>query len=194
MNFLLHLHFSCGEPELLVGNLMGDFVKGRLEDRFPPGIRRGIELHRRIDAFAATNEVFRTSKQRLAPTFGHYRGVLVDLFYDHFIATAWNDYAELPFPSFMRHASSTVMVYESVLPERLRRLLPVIFTELLPSYVDVAGIDRALSRMAGRVSRPNPLAAGGQELRLNYRELREDFQLFYPQLAAFVKRFCTDGE
>ncbi|HEY6839415.1 MAG TPA: ACP phosphodiesterase [Geobacteraceae bacterium] len=194
MNFLMHLHFSCSEPELLVGNLMGDFVKGRLEDRFSPGIRRGIELHRKIDAFAATNEVFRASRQRLDPSFGHYRGVLVDLFYDHFLAMSWDDYADVPFPVFMRHASRTLTVYEAVLPEQLRRLLPAIFTELLPSYVDVAGIDRALSRMAGRIRRPNPLPSGGRELRLNYEGLRKDFHLFHRQLAIFVESVCAGTE
>ncbi|MGA2151478.1 MAG: DUF479 domain-containing protein, partial [Geobacteraceae bacterium] len=51
MNFLAHLYLSGDDPELLVGNLLGDFVKGRLSGNFPDGIERGIELHRRIDSF-----------------------------------------------------------------------------------------------------------------------------------------------
>ena len=101
MNFLAHLILSGDRPELLVGNLMGDFVKGRLEGRFSPGIRAGLELHRGIDSFAHRNEIFSESKRRIAPSFGLYRGVLVDLFYDHFLAVHWDDYANEPLPRFL---------------------------------------------------------------------------------------------
>ncbi len=189
MNILMHLLLSGPDPELLVGNLMGDFVKGRLDERFPPGIRRGLELHRRIDTFAATNPDFRRSRQRLDPSFGHYRGVLVDIFYDHFLAASWDDYADLSLSLFLRRAHATVLAREEHLPPRLRTLLPGMFTDLLPSYVEPAGIDLALGRMARRLSRPNPLAAGGRELRRHYGELREDFRRFYPQISASVAGF-----
>jgi acyl carrier protein phosphodiesterase len=104
MNFLAHLYLSGDDPELLVGNLMGDFVKGRLEGRFPPGIERGIALHRRIDSFAAGNHNFLLSKRRIEPSFGLYRAVLVDLYYDHFLAIDWNEYAEVAFPRFVANA------------------------------------------------------------------------------------------
>ncbi|HEY6009145.1 MAG TPA: ACP phosphodiesterase [Geobacteraceae bacterium] len=187
MNILMHLLLSGPDPELLVGNLMGDFVKGRLDERFPPGIRRGLELHRGIDVFAAGNEVFRRSRQRLDPAFGHYRGVLVDLYYDHFLATAWDDYSPLSLADFLRQAYADVQAREEHLPERLRTLLPGMFAELLPSYVELVGIDRALGRMARRLSRPNPLAEGGRELRRHYVHLRDDFRRFYPQVAAYVE-------
>jgi acyl carrier protein phosphodiesterase len=100
VNFLTHLFVSGGAPGLLVGNLMGDFIRGRLDGRFPPDIEQGILLHREIDSFAGQNRNFLRSKRRLDSCFGLYRGVLVDLFYDHFLAAHWEDYADVPFSFF----------------------------------------------------------------------------------------------
>lgn len=187
MNFLAHLHLSGDEPEMLVGNLMGDFVKGRLEGRYPPGIERGMVLHRRIDSFAAANASFRESKARLDPSFGLYRGVMVDLFYDHFLALHWDVHSPVPFDVFVAAAYHVVTEYEEILPERLRRVLPVIFTELIPSYREIGGIERALGRMAGRLGRANPLGKGGGELVRHYDALHDDFRRFFPEAIVFVR-------
>ncbi len=187
MNFLAHLHLSGDEPEMLVGNLMGDFVKGRLAGNFPPGIERGIRLHRRIDSFAAGNTSFRESKARLDATFGLYRGVMVDLFYDHFLALYWHDYSPVPLDVFVTAAYHVVEEHESVLPERLKRVLPVIFSELIPSYREMRGIERALVRMAARLRRSSPLGEGGGELVRHYEALRDDFHRFFPEAIAFVR-------
>jgi acyl carrier protein phosphodiesterase len=194
VNFLAHLLLAGPDPELLTGNLMGDFVKGRLEGRFPPGIERGIVMHRRIDSFADADEYFNVSRKRLDPSFGLYRGVLVDLFYDHFLALSWNVYSPVPLDSFLRASHRTVRAHERQLPEQLRTLLPVIFSELLPSYLEPAGIDRALARMGRRIVRPNPLAEGGRELRRHYPELQRDFALFFPRITGFARMFAAGGD
>ena len=187
MNFLAHLFLSGADPELLVGNLLGDFVKGRLDGHFPAGIERGIRLHRRIDSFAGRNPHFLQSKRRLDVSFGHYRGVLVDLFYDHFLAVQWDEYADVPLHPFLSWARGIVLEYEENLPERLARVVPVIFAELLPSYLEVKGIERALQRMSARIARPNPLGEGGAELRRHYEGLSDDFRKFLPELQGFVR-------
>jgi acyl carrier protein phosphodiesterase len=187
MNFLAHLFISGAEPELLVGNLLGDFVKGRLDGKFPAGIERGIFLHRRIDSFAGRNPHFLRSKRRLDASFGHYRGVLVDLFYDHFLAVQWDDYADIPFFPYLADTFRVIREYEEFLPERLRRIAPLIFAELLPSYLEVQGIERALQRMSARIARPNPLGEGGAELRRHYNGLSDDFREFLPELQEFVR-------
>jgi acyl carrier protein phosphodiesterase len=186
MNFLVHLYLSGDDPELLVGNLLGDFVKGRLSGNFPVGIEQGIELHRRIDSFSGRSRIFIRSKRRLDESFGHYRGVLVDLFYDHFLAAHWDDYTDVPFQRFLSDALQIVGEYTEVLPERLRQVFPVIFAELLPSYREVEGIARALQRMSIRITRPNRLGEGATELRRHYDGLYDDFREFIPELRGFV--------
>lgn len=189
MNFLLHLHLSGDDPDLLTGNLMGDFVKGRLGDMYPPAITAGIVLHRRIDSFAQHHPVFRRSYGRIAPHYGLWRGVLVDLFYDHFLALEWDEWAEEPLADYLAWARNAVEGRHECLPERLQSLVPVIFEELLPSYREVAGISLALERMSRRVRRDNPLAGGAGELMRNYADLREDFRCFMPLIRESVAAF-----
>jgi len=193
MNFLAHLFLSGEDPEILVGNLLGDFVKGRLDGHFPAGIERGIWLHRRIDSFAGGNPHFLRSKRRLDASFGHYRGVLVDLFYDHFLAVLWDEYAEAPLNTFLSGARRIVLDYEEILPERLARVAPVIFAELLPSYLEINGIERALQRMSVRIKRPNRLGEGGTALRRHYDGLCGDFREFMPELQGFVRETTKLG-
>lgn len=189
MNFLFHLHLSGDAPEILTGNLMGDFVKGRVGDEYPPGVRDGIVLHRRIDSFAQNHPLFRASRGRIDPHYGLWRGVLVDLFYDHFLAAGWEQWSPEPFGAYLERARGMVEANRRYLPERMREVLPVIFGELIPSYRDVEGIGRALSRMARRVRRPSPLAGGERELVRCYEGLGEDFQGFMPEVKRFVAGF-----
>ena len=190
MNYLFHLFLSGDDPEMLTGNFMGDFVKGSLGDAYPPRLRQGIELHRRIDSFARDQVHFNRSRLRLAPQFGLYRGILVDLYYDHFLAVTWNDWSEEPLDHYLDRIRLTVEQRRSLLPERLREIVPVIFEKMLPSYREPAGIARALERMSKRVKRTNPLAGGGAELTRHYESLREDFLGFLPEAREFAARFA----
>lgn len=189
MNFLFHLHLSGDDPDLLTGNFMGDFVKGRLGEGYPPRMAEGIRLHRRIDSFAHHNLLFRRSFGRIAPQYGLWRGVLVDLFYDHFLSAGWDEWADEPLAAYLCRVRKMVDARRKWLPERLQRLLPVIFEELLPSYCEVTGIGVALERMSHRVKRDNPLSSGERELIENYAELREDFRCFVPVAREFVADF-----
>jgi acyl carrier protein phosphodiesterase len=187
MNHLMHLFLSGSDPEILVGNLMGDFIKGRLDDRFPPGIRRGIEIHRKIDSFAAGNTLFLQSKRCLDPCFGHYRAVLVDIFYDHFLARDWDRYSSVPLEEFIRFSHQTLSRYQAQLPPRLLELLPRMFSRhWLIAYQEPAGIKIALRRMSDRLARPNPLAEGFAELSKKRDLLLSDFRGFLPEVCAYT--------
>lgn len=188
MNFLAHLALSGSDPEVMTGNLMGDFVKGRLvEGRFPAGITCGLKLHRRIDRFAEDNCHFSRSRYRIDDRFGLFRGVLVDLFYDHFLAKNWHLHHTEPLLLFIERTYAQVLVFRHELPERLEQRLPELFGNWLPSYRDLPGIDLVLRRMSARFRRENPLAEGLVELQRNYHALEEDFCLFYPELQNHVE-------
>jgi acyl carrier protein phosphodiesterase len=186
VNFLAHLFLSGNVPELLVGNLMGDFVKGKLDGSFPPGIEQGILLHRGIDSFAGRNPHFIRSKRRLDQRFGLYRGVLVDLFYDHFLAAHWEDYADRPLSVSITDAWQILRRRTEILPERFRRIMPHLFEEWLPSYREISGIGATLGRMSRfRIKRANRLAEGIEELRRHYGELDADFLQFFLEMMEF---------
>lgn len=194
MNFLFHMFLSGEDPQILVGNFMGDFVKGPLKDDYPVSIRQGLQLHRKIDSFAQRNPDFQASRLRLSPGYGLYRGVLVDLFYDHFLAQEWDSWCEVPFSEYLSETRAIVDRHLPVMPPQLQDFVPVIFGELLPSYQNIAGISSALKRMSRRIKRPNPLGEGGAELVLHYEAIREDFKKFTPAVRCIAADFVANPD
>jgi acyl carrier protein phosphodiesterase len=191
MNYLFHLYLSGDDPDILTGNFMGDFVKGPLDGRFPSPLARGIQLHRRIDSFAQNDPHFTRSRQTLSPRLGLYRGILVDLYYDHFLAAGWESLTDEPLPRYLEWARLAVEQNRRHLPERLKELVPVIFEELIPSYLSVEGVGKALSRMSRRIPRSTPLSGGAEELTRHYLSLQEDFRGFLPSVWAYAERLRT---
>ena len=167
--------------------MMGDFVKGVLNAGYPPRITKGLELHRRIDSFAGRHPAFIASKRRISSDYGHYRGILVDLYYDHFLAAEWESFSDEPFELFVAKAWRIMREHGEILPQRLQARLEEIFTRWLPSYRQVEGVDAVLRRMAARVGRPNPLGGGAAELARHYGELREDCFRFFPDARRYVE-------
>jgi acyl carrier protein phosphodiesterase len=196
MNFLFHMLLSGNDDQLLVGNFMGDFVKGPLEGRFSERVRQGVMLHRRIDSHADRHPCFRRSRDRISPHYGLYRGVMVDLFYDYFLVNSWEDWSDESFPKYLARTRAAIESGREWLPRNMLPLVPVIFDDLLPSYRTVEGIGRALGRLSRRISRPNPLAGGEVELRRHRRSLQADFESFTPEMVRFAgeaARFMTVG-
>jgi acyl carrier protein phosphodiesterase len=188
MNFLFHMLLSGNDDQLLVGNFMGDFVKGPLNERFLPRIRQGVALHRRIDSYADQHRFFRQSRQRLSRDYGLYRGVMVDIFYDYYLVNDWSKWCDEPFTDYLLRTRAVVEGQLNSLPAEMHRLVPIIFEELLPSYGTAGGIGNALSRLSRRINRPNPLDGGEKELLLHHDGLRSDFRSFIPEI------FCFAGE
>jgi acyl carrier protein phosphodiesterase len=197
LNYLVHLFLADDTPPSLLGNLMGDFVKGRLDDTFPTAIRRGIELHRQVDAFAHDNPLYRRSKSRLDDRYGYFRGVLIDIFYDHFLARNWQRYHPLPLEIFADRVYRLLEEHFEMLPPGLQQVAPrMIEHNWLVSYREVETIDRVLGRISARLRRANPIGQGIVELHRHYAGLETDSDLFLAQAHEFVndwKRSCLRG-
>lgn len=190
MNYLVHLYLAGPDPELRLGGLMGDFVKGPLGARYPPGVVAGLRLHRSIDSLAAASPHCRTSRRRLHPRFGHTRAVLVDIFYDHFLAVHWEEFHPRPLAAFAAHTYQLLHEYRARLPEGLARIAPrMAGQDWLTSYRDRASVSIALQRIATRLSRPTALGEGVVELERCGDELLEDFRGFMGE----AKRLFASG-
>lgn len=179
MNYLCHLYLSEDDPLARLGNLAGDFVKGPLTGRYHPALERGLAQHRRLDAFAHSNPAFNRSRARLSEAVGRYRGVLVDIFYDHLLARHWPHFSPHTLEDFAAGIYADLQLYDLLLPAELRRIAPkMIARNWLVSYRDLATVDLVLRRMAGRNPRHTLLAGSAQELQHQSSGLEEDFFLF----------------
>ena len=187
MNYLAHLYLAGPDPELRLGGLMGDFVKGPLDARYSPGIIAGLRLHRSIDSLAATSPYCRASRQRLHPRFGHTRAVLVDIFYDHFLAAHWHEFHPQPLTVFAADTYRLLREHHALLPEGLARIAPrMAELDWLSSYRDRASVTIALERIATRLSRPTALGDGAVELERCGEELLGDFRGFMAEAAVLT--------
>lgn len=188
MNYLVHLYLSGSDPDIQLGGLMGDFVKGPIPSHFPPKIALGLQLHRRIDSLAQNSPHTRRSRQRLDGKFGHGRGIIVDIFYDHFLAAHWRDYSQSPLQSYADDIYRLLQTSHQQLPEGLQQVAPrMIEYNWLVSYQHREVVGRALHRIAQRLSRPLPLADGVDELVKHEVSLLEDFAGFMHETAGFVQ-------
>ncbi|TJZ64046.1 acyl carrier protein phosphodiesterase [Chitiniphilus eburneus] len=188
MNYLAHLYLAGSSPAYRVGGLMGDFVKGPLPGRLPEPLADGVALHRAIDAWAEGHPAFRASRARVTSERRRVSGIMVDLFYDHFLARHWSRFMPGPLADFTRDAYAEVARESRWLPEPLAAVLPMMQRyDWLLSYRDPANVALALERMAERrLRQPNPLAGGGAELGLRYAEFEADFLAFLPDARAFA--------
>ncbi len=111
--------------------------------------------------------------------------MLIDLFYDHFLAAHWKDYADVPLSVFISNAWRVLSEHNGYLPDKLQRIMPLLFRDWLPSYSEISGIAAVLGRMSLRLKKANRLGEGAEELSRHYGELYRDFQKFLPELIAF---------
>lgn len=187
MNYLAHLYLSSHTDATLVGALLGDFVKVDHYRDYPPAVAEAILLHRRIDSFTDAHPLHRASKRRLDGRFRHTRGLMVDLFYDHFLARSWDRWATIPLNEFAQRVYAAMQTFKGRLPTRLERMLPyMIKDDWLCSYRELENVQKALAGLSRRLSRTNYLAEGLAELEQNYTGLESDFQQFFPQLQQYV--------
>ena len=185
MNYLAHLYLADGTPESLLGNFLGDFIKGVPLAGFPEGVQAGIRQHSRVDAFTDAHPVFSRSRARIQPPHRRYAAVLVDLFYDHYLARHWADYSTVPLPQFSREFYGVLTEHRELLPERLARMAPrMVEEDWLTSYRTVEGMEATLQRLSRRFTRPTAFAEAAVELRREYEGLEEDFRAFLPEAVA----------
>ena len=186
MNYLAHLHLGGNEPQQLLGSLYGDFVKGRLEGRFPARLEAAIRLHRRIDAFTDSHPVVAQARARFPAERRRTSGIVLDLFFDHCLARDWGRFADEPLGQFTGRVYR-VLAAQPELPERLAYIAPrMAAQDWLGSYSDFAVLEAVLQGMSRRLSRPQLLHGAMSELERLYEPLSCDFREFYPELQRFA--------
>jgi acyl carrier protein phosphodiesterase len=184
MNFLAHLYLSGSDPDVMTGNFIGDFIKGRSWGGiYPPKVVQGIELHRSIDAFTDSHPVVSRSKKRLFPIYRHYAGVIVDIYYDHFLARNWNEYHADLLPDYAGHCYEILQTRPYPLPDQVHMLLPhMMRTNWLVNYGTMEGIHRALSGMARRTTFASKMEESINDLERDYQFFKQEFDEFFPAL------------
>lgn len=190
MNYLAHLYLAEDSTDSIIGNLLGDFVKGPLDDRYGEEIAKGINTHRKVDSFTDSHELVLSSKRLISAERRRFSGIIVDVGFDHFLARNWAEYSSVDLGAFIGKVYALLIDCKYLLPERLKSAAPrMIEEDWLGSYRDIEGIGKALNRIAKRFRRENNLTGAVEELVLNYNKLEENFRAFFPQLSSYVENY-----
>lgn len=190
MNFLAHLFLSGSNDEVRIGNFSGDSYRRSQLDSLSTDMRKGVELHWFIDQFTDSHEIVAHSKALIRPVYRKYAPVLVDIYYDHFLALYWSQYHTQPLDVYAEEQYALLYDYWDILPKRVRHLLPYMKRDnWLANYAHFEGIDRVLKGMGRRAKFESKMEEGVRELKLFHSQLAVDFKAFFPLLVAASEDF-----
>ena len=199
MNYLAHIYLAGDTEESLLGNIMGDFVKGPIDGGFHPEIEKGIRTHRKVDAFTDSHEIYRASRKLISPERRRFSGIIMDLAFDHFLTRNWSSYSDKDLGTLIIETYDVLIRRKDVLPEKFHQNLPrMIEEDWLGSYRTMEGAGIAIDRISGRLrrrfGRENTLMGAIEEVEKNYEVIEGNFNEFFPELISFVEDLATGDE
>lgn len=189
MNYLAHQFLSGTSKEIRIGNFLGDFMKGKEMEDFPRNIQMGISLHRIIDEFTDTHPIVTRSKKLLHPRQGKYSSVLLDVYYDYFLAKNFNTYSPISLEQFAVSVYDDFWELRDNFPQKVIDFLPSMReNDWFTNYRSYWGINKALQSIGRRAKYSNTIQNALEDLKELEKELESDFLIFFPEL----KQRCED--
>ena len=195
MNHLAHLALAGEENPLIIGSFLGDFVKGRLDDRYPADITIGIRLHRAIDAFTDHHPTVRQATGRFDSPYRRYAGIITDVMFDHLLAQQWPRYYSTNLNDFSRQTLAVLVDHPEHLPDAAHLMAQRMQSyNSLAGYGDLGFLDGALARLSARLTRDNPLNQAFDICVGLLPDIENDFLAFYPELQSFCHRWLQEAK
>ena len=189
MNYLAHQFLSGTNKTIRIGNFLGDFMKGKDLEDFPENIQLGISLHRIIDEFTDTHPVVERSKKMLHPRQGKYSSVLLDVYYDYFLAKNWDRFSTRSLEEFAASVYDDFWELREFFPQKVIDFLPAMReNDWFSNYRSYWGTNKALESIGRRAKYYNTIQDALIDLKELETELESDFLIFMPEL----KQKCDD--
>jgi acyl carrier protein phosphodiesterase len=192
MNYLAHAYLSFNNPDILVGNMISDFVKGKKQFDFPPSIQQGIQLHRAIDSFTDLHPATKEAKLLLKPAVGAYAGAFMDIVYDHFLALDANELSEPAWKEFAALTYQQLFARETFLPDKFARMLPYMASQnWLFNYRYPEGIEKSFGGLVRRAAYLEDHRAVFDLFIEHYNELGIHYKKFFPDVKKYAKSYLV---
>lgn len=193
MNLLAHAHLSFNNPDILLGNMISDYVKGKKQYDYPAEIQKGIKLHRAIDAFTDEHTATKEIKKFFAPVYRLYAGAFADIVYDYFLANDRNN-----FSSEKELFDFTQKTY--ALLEQNKKWMDPVFAGMFPylksqnwlyNYREDWGIEKSLGGLQRRAKYIESTKEAFEIFLANKPAIQILYDTFYPDVKNFAKDFMT---
>lgn len=188
MNYLAHAVLSFNKRDVLVGNMISDFVKGKEQYDYSDGIRKGILIHRAIDTYTDQHPVNREARKIFKDVYGLYSSVFLDIAYDHFVAIDNTLYKSGGLHNFSSETYNTLEAYAGQLPLRFKNILPYMKKQnWLYNYQYEWGIENSFKGIIQRASYITDKTSAIEIFRENYNKLENHYLEFFPQLSEYTQ-------
>ena len=189
MNFLAHAYLSFGDPEILVGNIISDFVKGRKKFDYPARIQEGIMLHRVIDTYTDDHPATRAAKEYFRPRYRLYSGAFIDVVYDHFLATDPAVFSEDSLLGFSKEVYASLEDHKAWLPPVFAAMFPYKQSQnWLFNYRTRQGTEQSFGGIVRRAAYLSESASAAQLFHQHYQPLHECYRQFWKDAYPYIKK------
>jgi acyl carrier protein phosphodiesterase len=193
MNYLAHLALSYPATGLVVGNFIGDHIRNKNLDTFTKEVQLGVEMHRSIDTFTDTHPASIAIRETLFNEYRHISRILVDIYYDHFLALHFETFHRQSLALFNSEITVLLQQHSDVMPVSAQGYLRGMKAQnWLLEYSSIAGIDIILNKMAKRSSL-YPLKIAAKTLEEHYPFFQAQFLKFYPEILDYCESFKKEA-
>lgn len=193
MNYLAHAYLSFGDAEVLTGNLISDFVKGKKKLAYPDRILAGINLHRAIDTFTDTHAVNKAAAEIFRPHYRLYCTAFMDVVYDHFLAMELSTATGSHFEEFTKEVYRKLETYQHILPQTFNNLFPYMKQQnWLFNYQYAWGIEKSMAGLVHRAAYISDSKTAFELFTANYEQLKAAYDAFFPDLRTFSLEKFSD--
>jgi acyl carrier protein phosphodiesterase len=187
LNYLAHAYLSFQDPEILVGNMISDFVKGKKKFDYPPGIQKGIQLHRQIDQFTDKHPMTKKAQIIFREHYRLYSGAFVDVSYDYFLANDKAVFSNSEIASFTKKTYSVLDQYQELFPGKFAMMFPYMKEQdWLFNYQYRWGIEKSFGGLVRRAAFMNEHETAFRLFEENIDELQTCYNIFFPELKVFA--------
>ena len=195
MNWLAHVFLSPDNIDFQIGNLVTDTLKPDQLAIANENFKAGVECHYEIDRFTDSHDIVKKCKKVFFPTYRHFSAVLVDVFFDYFLAVSWDKYSAISYEDYIQRFYGQLAKRNLMLGEDGEVFLTsIIESNRLGIYANVNGVERALARISQRrkVRSKIDITLSTKELNENHDQLLADFNSFFPELQAHIEAWCKE--
>ncbi|MGZ3880078.1 MAG: acyl carrier protein phosphodiesterase [Flavisolibacter sp.] len=189
MNYLGHAYLSFNSPQILVGNMISDFVKGKEKFVFNGNIQKGMVLHRAIDEFTDTHPATKRAMEVFRPAYRLYSAPIMDILFDYFLANDANLFSDGSLKAFADNIYAQLEENTIHLPNRFLQVFTYMKADnWLYNYKYPEGIRRSLHGLVRRATYINDSDTAYRLFLQNQDVLNECYQLFFVDVKQYAKQ------
>tara|TARA_B100001093_G_C26706862_1_gene961611 strand:+ start:578 stop:1168 length:591 start_codon:yes stop_codon:yes gene_type:complete len=195
MNYLAHVYLSRENIDLAIGNFIADNIKGNNYKKFNINWQKGILLHRFIDSYTDSHYIFREHSKLFFDSHRHYSRVLIDIFYDHFLAKNWKKYSHISLENFEFDFCKSLAQNLNKFPNEMsNKIRFFICQKWFTKYSSIKGLIYILEKMDNKTQYESKFVTSIEKFISFAPEMESQFFIFFEDMINNVNIYFKEKE